>query len=96
MISSDKDENVSIIFPELECLVLKDLPRLVSFSQQNGTFDCPNLQIVRASKTPSMKIFSRGNLNTPLLRSIHITFAKKLWLGNLTKTISYIHDNSGM
>ncbi|TKY46867.1 Disease resistance protein RPS2 [Spatholobus suberectus] len=93
VISSDKDENV--IFPEMECLILKDLPKLVSFSRQSGTFDWPNLQTVRVSNTPSMKTFSIGNLSTPLLRSVYITFAKRLWLGNLNNTISYMHDNPG-
>ncbi|RDY11657.1 Disease resistance protein RPS2, partial [Mucuna pruriens] len=94
VISSEKNENVSIIFPKMECLVLKDLPKLVSFCGHNGTFNWPNLQIVRVSNIPSMKTFSRGNLNTPLLRSVHIIFARKLWLGHLNKTISYMYNNS--
>nr|KYP54710.1 Disease resistance protein RPS2 [Cajanus cajan] len=92
--SGDKDENV--IFPTMECLVLKNLPKLVSFYRQNATFNWPNLQTVRVNNIPNMKTFSRGNLNTPLLRSIYITFDKKIWLGNLNSSISYIHDNSGM
>lgn len=95
-ISSDNDENMSIIFPKIECLVLKVLPKLVSFCQQSETFDWPNLQILRVSNISSMETFSRANLNTPLLRSVHITFAKKLWLGNLNDTISYMHKNPGM
>ncbi|RDX57849.1 Disease resistance protein RPS2, partial [Mucuna pruriens] len=94
VISSVEDEN--IIFPEMECLILKKLPKLVSFCHQNRTLDWPKLQIVRVNNIPSMKIFSTSNLNTPLLRSIHITFAKKLWLGNLNETISYLHNNPGM
>ncbi|KAG4935482.1 hypothetical protein JHK82_049781 [Glycine max] len=69
------------------------LPKLVSFCQQSETFDWPNLQILRVSNISSMETFSRANLNTPLLRSVHITFAKKLWLGNLNDTISYMHKN---
>ncbi|KAK7333491.1 hypothetical protein VNO80_30265 [Phaseolus coccineus] len=95
VIWGDKDENVSTIFPQMKCLVLKDLPKLVNFSQYNGTFDWPNLQTVRVSNVPSMKTFSTGNLNTPVLRSIDITFVKKLWLENLNETISFIHNNSG-
>ncbi|KAL5164808.1 hypothetical protein HKD37_18G050056 [Glycine soja] len=93
VISSDNDENMSIIFPKIECLVLKVLPKLVSFCQQSETFDWPNLQILRVSNISSMETYSRANLNTPLLRSVHITFAKKLWLGNLNDTISYMHKN---
>ncbi|XP_027341001.1 uncharacterized protein LOC113854286 [Abrus precatorius] len=95
VISIDKNESVSKIFPEVECLVLKNLPKLVSFCQQNGTFEWPKLQTVRVSNIPSMKTFSEGHVNTPSLRSVYITFVKKYWLGNLNKTISYIHRNSG-
>ncbi|XP_027341017.1 uncharacterized protein LOC113854294 [Abrus precatorius] len=95
ILSNDKEENVSIIFPEVECLVLKDLPKLISFCQLSGTIDWPKLQKVRVSNIPSMKTFSRDQVNTPLLRSVYITFVKKYWLGNLNKTISYIHQNAG-
>ncbi|KAL9319821.1 hypothetical protein ACSQ67_011660 [Phaseolus vulgaris] len=96
VIWGDKDENISTSFPQMRCLVLKDLPKLVNFSQYNGTFDWPNLQTVRVSNVPSMKTFSTGNLNTPLLRSVDITFVKKLWFKNLNDTISFIHKDSGM
>lgn len=80
----------------MECLVLKNLPKLVSFFQPNATSDWPNLQTMRTSNISSMETFSRDNIYTPLLRSVHITFAKKLWLGNLNRTISYMHKNLGM
>ncbi|XP_027340940.1 uncharacterized protein LOC113854237 [Abrus precatorius] len=92
--SDDKEENVSIIFPEVECLILKDLPKLIRFCQQCITIDWPKLQKVSVSNIPNMKTFSGGQVNTPLLRSVYITFVKKYWLGNLNKTISYIHHNS--
>ncbi|QCD79282.1 hypothetical protein DEO72_LG1g2921 [Vigna unguiculata] len=79
----------------MECLVLKDLPKLLSFHQQNGTIHLPNIQIMRARNIPSMKFFSVGIVITPLLRSIHVTFARKLWLGNLNETLSYISNNPG-
>ena len=56
-------------------------------------FNLPNLQRLRVSNIPSMETFSRANLNTPLLRSVHITFVKKLWLGNLNDTISYAQQS---
>nr|KYP32768.1 hypothetical protein KK1_046452 [Cajanus cajan] len=96
VISNENNENVSIIFPLMECLMLKDLPKLVNFCQQNETLNWPKLQIVRIINIPSMEKFSSGNLNTPLLRSIHVTFAKKIWLGSLYNTISYMHNNPGM
>ncbi|RDX58478.1 putative disease resistance protein, partial [Mucuna pruriens] len=95
VISNDKDKYDSIIFPKMKCLILKDLPELVSFYRQSRTFDWPNLQTVRVNNIPNMKTFSSGNLSTPLLKSVHITFVKKLWLGNLNETISYIHNNAG-
>jgi len=56
-------------------------------------FNLPNLQRLRVSNIPSMETFSRSNLNTPLLRSVHITFVKKLRLGNLNDTISYAQQS---
>ena len=79
--------------PKMEFLVLKYPSRLVSLCHQNETFDLPNLQRLRVSNIPSMETFSRANLNTPLLRSVHITFVKKLRLGNLNDTISYAQQS---
>ncbi|XP_020238950.1 uncharacterized protein LOC109817990 [Cajanus cajan] len=96
VISSDKGEMVATIFPKMKCLVLKDLPKLVNFCQEGGCSNWPNLQTVRVNNIPSMKTFLRDDLNTPLLKSVYITFAKKLWVGNLNKTISCMHNNPGM
>ncbi|XP_027931746.1 uncharacterized protein LOC114187645 isoform X2 [Vigna unguiculata] len=95
VISIDNREDMTVSFPKMECLVLKDLPKLLSFHQQNGTIHLPNIQIMRARNIPSMKFFSVGIVITPLLRSIHVTFARKLWLGNLNETLSYISNNPG-
>ncbi|XP_029124581.1 disease resistance protein RPS2-like [Cajanus cajan] len=96
VISSDKGEKVATIFPKMKCLVLKDLPKLVNFCQEGGCFNWPNLQTLRVNNIPSMKTFLRDDLNTPLLKSVYITFSKKIWLGNLKNTISYMHNNPGM
>ena len=97
VISSDRseDENVSIIFPKIECLVLKDLPMLSCFYNQSLTLSLPKLKIGRMSNIPKMKSFSRGILVTSLLTSICITFVNKVWFGSLNNTISYMHDNPG-
>ncbi|XP_061344500.1 disease resistance protein At4g27190-like [Gastrolobium bilobum] len=47
VISADEDERVSVIFPEVECLILKDLPNLASFCLRNGTIHWPKLHTVR-------------------------------------------------
>jgi len=97
IISSDisEDINVPTIFPELECLVMKDLPMLVSFYKKSRTLYWPKLNTVRVSNIPEMETFSAGILVTPLLRSIYVTSVKKLWLGNLNNTILYMHNNPG-
>jgi len=97
IISSDisEDEMVPIIFPELECLVMKDLPMLVSFYKQSRTLCWPKLNTVRVSNIPKMETFSTGILVTPFLTSIYVTFVKKLWFGSLNNTISYMHGNPG-
>ncbi|KAL2322657.1 hypothetical protein Fmac_027036 [Flemingia macrophylla] len=91
----DENEKFPSIFPKIKCLVLKDLPKFVSFYRKNQTFNWPNLKIVRVKNIPNVETFSGGIINAPLLRSVYITFVKKLWLGNLKNTISYIRDNSG-
>ncbi|WVY94685.1 hypothetical protein V8G54_033773 [Vigna mungo] len=97
VISSDisEDENVSIIFPKLECLVMMDLPMLTSFYRQSTTLSLPKLKRVRMSNIPKMKTFSRGILITSLLRSIYVTFVNKIWFGSFNNTISHMHDNPG-
>ncbi|KAL2322714.1 hypothetical protein Fmac_027093 [Flemingia macrophylla] len=84
------------IFPKIECLELKDLPNFVSFHKKNQTFNWPNLKMVRVKNIPNMKTFSGGIINTPLLRSVYVTSVKKLWLGNLKNTISYMRNSSGI
>jgi len=97
IISSDttEDRNEPTIFPELECLVMKDLPMLVSFYKKSKTLYWPKLNKVRVSNIPKMETFSAGILVTPFLRSIYVTFVKKLWFGNLNNTILYMHNNPG-
>ncbi|KAL2336685.1 hypothetical protein Fmac_011131 [Flemingia macrophylla] len=89
----DENEMFPFIFPKIERLVLKDLPKFVSFHQKNQTFNWPNLKMVTVKNIPNVETFSGGIINAPLLRSVYITFVKKLWLGNLKNTILYINDN---
>ncbi|WVY93693.1 hypothetical protein V8G54_032781 [Vigna mungo] len=97
VISNDifEDGNVSVIFPELQYLVLKDLPMLVSFYRQSKLIYWPKLNTVRVRNIPKMETFSTGILVTPFLRSIYVTYTKKLWFGSLNNTISYINHNPG-
>ncbi|KAF7845532.1 Disease resistance protein RPS2 [Senna tora] len=87
---SGSSQNEDIFFPEVECLILKDLPSLESFCAHSCNFEWPKLQAVRVSEVPKMMKFSEGNQITPKLNAVYVTFIKKCWQGNLNESIVYL------
>ncbi|GLT32028.1 hypothetical protein SLA2020_067220 [Shorea laevis] len=63
---------IMITFTKLKILTLQHLPRLESFCSKNFTFKFPCLEEVTVNQCPKLKIFSEGDLNTPLLRRVSI------------------------
>ncbi|XP_057431771.1 disease resistance protein SUMM2-like isoform X2 [Lotus japonicus] len=92
VIEGDEVGNLPITFPEVECLILKDLPNMVHFyGQSKRTFNCPKLQTIRVKNIRSMVTFCDGHLNTPMLRTVSVSFVKRCWHGDLNNTIRHLN-----
>ncbi|KAH9754247.1 AAA domain-containing protein [Citrus sinensis] len=81
----DKDNaaaaNDEIVFSELKELELRSLNDLTSFySGINYAFKFPSLDVLTVSFCPNMRIFSGGELSTPVLRKVlHEDFVRDCW-----------------
>ncbi|KAI9085108.1 hypothetical protein K1719_032924 [Acacia pycnantha] len=87
--------NSKRVFQNLETLVLKHLPRLSSFCEDEdvdfGEF--PELRMVRVEDIPKMYTFVKKPLKTPKLKEVHVIFIRKCWQGDLNDTIKYLKQN---
>lgn len=86
-----KDE---IIFKGLVDLELCDLRRLTSFCSGNCAFKFPALEYLSVDKCPNMKIFSGGELSTPILDKVEKRWLSGeywTWKGDLNSTIQQIY-----
>ncbi|KAK8514609.1 hypothetical protein V6N12_057508 [Hibiscus sabdariffa] len=84
------DDDDEISFPQLNRLELVSLPELESFcSSDKYTFRFPSLKFLVVEDCPKMKMFSQGQLNTPMLRKVRLNKrgSEKRWKGNLNSTI---------
>ncbi|XP_017984303.1 PREDICTED: uncharacterized protein LOC18586575 [Theobroma cacao] len=59
-----------IAFAQLKCLKLSCLPTLASFNLRNQGLEFPILEKVIVTGCPKMKIFSEGDLSTPMLQRV--------------------------
>ncbi|GKV43348.1 hypothetical protein SLEP1_g50651 [Rubroshorea leprosula] len=83
---------IVITFTKLKFLRLQRLPRLESFCSKNFTFKFPCLEEVTMNQCPKLKIFSEGDLNTPLLQRVLIEEENKCrWEGDLNTTIQRMY-----
>ncbi|GKV44812.1 hypothetical protein SLEP1_g51964 [Rubroshorea leprosula] len=83
---------IMITFTKLKFLTLRELPRLESFCSENFTFKFPCLEKVTVYQCPKLKIFSEGDLNTPLLQRVSIENEDKYhWEGDLNTTIQRMY-----
>ncbi|RHN79198.1 putative P-loop containing nucleoside triphosphate hydrolase, leucine-rich repeat domain, L [Medicago truncatula] len=88
-------ENVDIAFVSLQILNLECLPSLIKFSSSKCFMKFPLLEEVIVRECPRMKIFSAGNISTPILRKVKIAEndSEWLWKGNLNDTIYNMFEN---
>ncbi|GKV28959.1 hypothetical protein SLEP1_g37940 [Rubroshorea leprosula] len=86
-------EDSVINFNKLKVLKLLSLPRLGSFCSENFIFNFPSLEMVIVDQCPKLKIFSEGDLNTPLLQRVELIEGedKSCWAGDLNTTIQRMH-----
>ncbi|XP_052298377.1 uncharacterized protein LOC102629447 [Citrus sinensis] len=81
----DKDSavvaNDEIVFSELKELEFRSLNDLTSFySCINCAFKFPSLDVLTVSFCPNMRIFSGGELSTPILHKVlHEDFVRDCW-----------------
>ncbi|GKV25942.1 hypothetical protein SLEP1_g35314 [Rubroshorea leprosula] len=79
---------IMITFAKLKFLTLQQLPRLESFCSENFTFKFPCLKQVTVKQCPKLKIFSEGELDTPLLWRVIIKEEDNYrWEDDLNTTI---------
>ncbi|KAI9072438.1 hypothetical protein K1719_045599 [Acacia pycnantha] len=82
-----------VVFKKLEKLVLKHLPKLTSFCEEDVDFgELPELKMVIVEDIPNMNTFVKKTLSTPKLKQVHVTYMTTCWLGDLNKTITYLHQ----
>ncbi|KAF7844626.1 putative disease resistance protein [Senna tora] len=86
-------ERGQILFNNLECLILKYLPCLTSFCEQEVAFEFPKLQMVKVEGIPNMETFVKGFLTTPKLKEVYTTDIRKCWQGELNATIKWLYQN---
>ncbi|GKV27868.1 hypothetical protein SLEP1_g36988 [Rubroshorea leprosula] len=83
---------IMITFAKLRFLTLQQLPRLESFCSENFTFKFPCLEEVTVKQCPKLKIFSEGELDTPLLWRVIIKEEDKYrWEDDLNTTIQRMY-----
>ncbi|KAH9752715.1 Disease resistance protein [Citrus sinensis] len=93
VVISDEDETPNlkeeIVFSKLSALSLFDLDSLTSFSSGNYAFKLPSLEDLWVIGCPKMKIFTKGELSTPLRLNVRYgTSDDKLrWSNNDLNTI---------
>ncbi|MFS8016207.1 putative leucine-rich repeat domain superfamily [Helianthus anomalus] len=75
-----KEENgassKNVVFPRLEILELKDLPKLKGFFLGMNDFRWPSLDHVCINKCPELMMFTSGRSTTPKLKYIETSFGK--------------------
>ncbi|GLT95663.1 hypothetical protein SLE2022_133310 [Rubroshorea leprosula] len=86
-------EDSVVNFNKLRILKLTCLPRLGSFCSEKFLFNFPSLEMVTVDQCPKLKIFSEGDLHTPLLQRVELIEGedKSLWAGDLNTTIQKMH-----
>ena len=74
---SEAEAGDEIVFNNLKCLALCDLPSLTAFHLGNRTIKFPSLDYAYVNNCPKLKIFCSGVLSTPKL--MHFTTEEK-WI----------------
>ncbi|XP_054780575.1 uncharacterized protein LOC129288173 isoform X1 [Prosopis cineraria] len=87
----------ALVLQKLESLVLKQLPRLTSFCEEEVDFgEFPKLKMVRVEDVPSMTTFVKRPLMTPQLKQVYETYITKCWQRDLNQTIKCLHEKLGI
>lgn len=91
----EEEEGVGdfIVFSQLEYLKLYRLPSLSFFYSGNCRIKFPCLQELEVTECPNMERFSRNDLSTPRLHTLHLGELKNAgrWEGDLNSTIEHLY-----
>ncbi|KAH9754241.1 Importin subunit alpha-2 [Citrus sinensis] len=83
-----------IVFSELKKLTLSYLKSMTSFCSGSHAIKFPSLEILVVDDCHNMKIFSRGELSTPMLHKVQLkTWDRECWAweDNLNTTIQQVN-----
>ncbi|KAI9085128.1 hypothetical protein K1719_032944 [Acacia pycnantha] len=93
VLQGEGETGSQVVFNKLEKLVLKHLPKLTSFCEEDVDFgELPELKMVIVEEIPNMNTFVKKTLRTPKLKHVHLTYITKCWLGDLNETIRDLHE----
>ncbi|KAL1060300.1 hypothetical protein V6Z11_1Z109000 [Gossypium hirsutum] len=95
IVAHEGDYRQTIVVGKLKCLKLSELQSLTSFCPGSYTFNFPCLEEVVVVICPKLKIFSKGDLNTPQLQSVKQDSLNmnRCWAGDLNTTIQLLYIN---
>ncbi|KAK4253301.1 hypothetical protein QN277_010624 [Acacia crassicarpa] len=92
VLQGEGETGLQVMFKKLEKLVLKHLPKLTSFCEEDVDFgELPELKMVIVEDIPNMNTFVKQHVRTPKLKQVHVTYITKCWLGDLNQTIRDLH-----
>ncbi|KAH9754196.1 hypothetical protein KPL71_015361 [Citrus sinensis] len=94
VLAEDAAKDEVVAFSELRELKLLKMQNLTSFSTGNCAFKFPSLKRLLLDDCPSMKIFSGGELSTPMLHKVHLSISDGehwIWVHDLNTSIKYLY-----
>ncbi|KAK9218725.1 hypothetical protein WN943_007362 [Citrus x changshan-huyou] len=94
VLAEDAAKDEVVAFSELRELKLLKMQNLTSFSTGNYVFKFPSLERLLVDDCPNMKIFSGGELSTPMLHKVHLRIWHEehwIWVHDLNTTIKYLY-----
>ncbi|KAI4345908.1 hypothetical protein L6164_012994 [Bauhinia variegata] len=93
VIEGEAESAKVVVFEKLKHLILKHLPNLRSFCEEDCDFKWPQLEMVRVKHIPEMKTFAKGIQETPKLKEFYISYVLNCWRGDLNETVKYLHNS---
>ncbi|KAF5447206.1 hypothetical protein F2P56_032775 [Juglans regia] len=70
-LGGEEEESEVIVFPRVNSLSLKDLPKLECFCNEANAFEWPSLETIRIVRCNSLKMFVPKEMKTPNLQGVY-------------------------
>ncbi|KAL1145428.1 hypothetical protein V6Z11_A11G298100 [Gossypium hirsutum] len=86
--SIELKSTTKLVFPKIRQLILRKLPKLIGFYSKVHTTDWPLLKQLEVCECSKKKIFTKGQLSTPMVLGVQNTKGEYVgrWEGNLIAT----------